>query len=360
MGSVSRLDLPRRQMTPVARQGALIERFANRRRSRWDVFWLKENAELLNVLHGLGAVQSPEALAPFAQVYAQLPEKLGFFPQYYRFLLSICLDLEDLGLPGDAGARAVRWVDRQGLVLGELSDLQRAEARRLCLRRGVDPLHDPGLEDRLRRFAARCATFALPNRKAAYELTHVVFYLSDYGRRDPGLDDDGRRSLYYAGTLAFLERNVDLLAEICIALRFARGVVPPLWQAWLHGQVRRFDLSGAVPGRGGAGQGGDDYHPYLMLNWSLGLSGQGGFGAQIPEGALWVTLARPDCNPLREMSEALYALGARRCDDWGAMGPLLNAALSPPARHVLQEAETGPEFPSFFALFARAGGPGGG
>ena len=78
-----------------------------------------------------------------------------------------------------------------------------------------------GLNDRLRGFARRSITFALPNKKAAYELTHIVFYLSEYGRRDPEVGQAFIDSLHFAGTLAFLELNLDLLAEICIALRFA-------------------------------------------------------------------------------------------------------------------------------------------
>ena len=65
---------------------------------------------------------------------------MGFFPQYYRFLLGLCLDLEDLGIGGQKGSKLVQWVADQGLARAELSDLQRAEARRLCLRRGIDPV----------------------------------------------------------------------------------------------------------------------------------------------------------------------------------------------------------------------------
>ena len=80
------------------------------------------------------------------------------------------------------------WVATQGLAEVELSGFQRGEAFRLLSRRGKKIPIDTGLDDRLRQFINRSATLALPNKKAAYELTHIVFYLSEYGRRDPKLD----------------------------------------------------------------------------------------------------------------------------------------------------------------------------
>ena len=162
----------------------------------------------------------------------------------YRFLLSICLDLEDLGLPGDKGEALAHWVDTQELPEAELSDLQRAEARRLLARRGVRALDwDVGLEDRLRRFVNRSETFAMPNKKAAYELTHIVFYLSEYGRRDPNLDQAAITSLEYAGILAYLDQNADLLAEICVALRYTGQTPSPIWEDWLEREVHRFKIA---------------------------------------------------------------------------------------------------------------------
>lgn len=120
-----------RQSSAAARQGALVRNFAEDRRGREDVFWLKENAEILNVLETTGAMLGPEALALHQPGYEQLEARLGFFPQYYRFHLSMCLDLEDLGFGGDKGARLAEWVAAQGLAEAELSDLQRAEARRV-------------------------------------------------------------------------------------------------------------------------------------------------------------------------------------------------------------------------------------
>ncbi len=331
-----------------------MHRIASARRGPEDVFWLKENAELLNVLECTGARPDRAALAVHDPFYADIEARISFFPQYYRFFLSLCLDLEDLGMPGDKGRVLAEWVARQGLAGAELSDLQRAEARRLCLRRGVDPMaHDGGLDDRLRAFASRSATFALPNKKAAYELTHIVFYLSEYGRLDPQATPEMFDSLHYAGTLAFLELNIDLLSEVCLALRFAGQTPPAVWERWLSDQVLRFQVVAAD--RAG---GFDDFHPWLMVNWFMATSGRGGFAHEMPEGPVAFVAPEPAAGPLRELSDCIYRMSGGRSADWQVMRDRVGDLLSDEARTVLEAAEQAVDFGAFFRGFARAARPG--
>lgn len=355
---------PPRQTTDQ-RHRALIATFADHRRSLDDVFWLKENAEILNILECCGLRVPQGALDPLAEFYATLDRRIAFFPQYYRFLLSIALDLEALGLPGDLAARLVDWAAAQGLAQAELSDLQRAEARRLMLRRGHDPMaRDAGLSDRLRAFTARTETFAVPNKKAAYELTHIVFYLSEYGRRSPDLPPEARHSLHFAGTLAFLDQNADLLAEVCVALR-QTGLVPPaLWEAWLAEEMRLTALLGAGAAQSVAQ---DAYHEYLVGNWALAQAGRPAFTAEVPTGRVVFQAATGRASALREMSERLFAAqnarsGPRagpRSADWDQMRAVVTAGMSDSAQEVLLAAETAiPDFAVFFAAFARAAQPG--
>lgn len=352
MGDIVRLNVPFRQHSTALRQAALLAAFATQRRRPDDVFWMKENAELLNVLDATGAATDPQALSVHRPFYDQIEDRLGFFPQYYRFLLSICLDLEDLGIGGDKAEALAHWVSEAGLVDAELSDLQRAEARRLCLRRGVDPLpHDTGLNDRLRGFARRSETFAMPNKKAAYELTHIVFYLSEYGRKDPDLDEVFIDSLSFAGTLAFLDMNLDLLSEICIALRFAGTTPPEIWESWISQQARRFSIV-ASDAAGVA----DDYHQFLMVNWHQSLAGGCAFERQVPKGPIQFRQAHPGPGTLRELSECMYGLGDRRSADWPAMRRTIHDRLSSDAVSVLTLAEAATDrFEAFFAGFARTG-----
>ena len=178
MTNVISLSVPQRRQTFSQNVDPMIDVLANHRRTCENVFWLKENGELLNILECSGTPFKEESLA----VYQQLTANMAFFNQYYRFYLSICLDLEDLGLKGNLGEQMGKWVATQRLAEVELSNLQRGEVFRLVSRRGNKISIDTGLDVRLRQFINRSATLALPNKKSAYELTHIVSYLSEYGR----------------------------------------------------------------------------------------------------------------------------------------------------------------------------------
>ena len=91
MTNVISLNVPQRRQTLPQRAGALVDIFAKHRRYGEDVFWLKENAELLNILECTGTQVAPQILEVHQEFYDKLPQQLSFFPQYYRFLLSICL-----------------------------------------------------------------------------------------------------------------------------------------------------------------------------------------------------------------------------------------------------------------------------
>lgn len=351
MSNIVHLNVPSRTQRQSHGITALLTSFARERRFGDDVFWLKENAELLNILECTGAQIAPEALSAHEGFYARVEKRLGFFPQYYRFLLSISLDLEDLGMAGDKAAMLVDWADRQGLVRAEMSDLQRAEARRLMLRRGVDPMaRDAGLDDRLRDFVSRPASFAIPNKKAAYELTHTVFYLSEYGRKDPGLGAEALQSLDFAGTLAFLDLNADLLAEVCVALRYAGQTPPVIWEEWLTRHAHLFSIES-----GDALSVLDDYHEFFVCNWMMAAAGGEAFAKDVTPGRM--RFERPCLGraPLREVSEGLFAMETRHAD-WPRMRQQLLDDLSEEGQALVARAETASlDFEAFFAEFARTG-----
>lgn len=333
------------------RTARLIRAFASERRARGDVFWLKENAELLGVLASTGCVLNPDALKPLSEFHANCREMLRDFPQYYRFILSICLDLEDLGLPMTQGIALCEDVARAGLKDAELSDLQRAEARRLLRRRGVgQEVGDGALGARLRDFIARSATFALPNRKAAYELTHIVYYLSDYGRCDPELPSEAQLSLQFIGLLAFLDQDMDLLAEVCAALRFAGAYPNPLWEKSVTACNRahqiQADLNAPLQ---------DDAHEWLVTGWAAHIAGGPLHAQHIPEGGLRFYSVPKVQGALRPLAECLSDMGAQRSADWGHMRPHVLSYLGPDSHAILLEAErSSPHFEQFFEGFARA------
>lgn len=352
MSNVVHLNVPSPKQREADRLASLLTTFAEHRRIGDDVFWLKENAELLNILECTGTKLDASALDAHAGFYARVEKRLGFFPQYYRFLLSICLDLEDLGMAGHKGEFLVSWLLKQGVVEAEMSDLQRGEAQRLMLRRGVDPLgEDPGLKDRLRAFVNRSTTFAMPNKKAAYELTHTVFYLSEYGRKCPDLGENARQSLDFAGTLAFLDQNADLLAEVCVAMQYAGMEPPEVWKSWLFNHL---DAFACVSSAHTTAQ--DDYHEFFTCNWFLANATGQIFENSLSPGRMAFFRPKTATGPLREMSECLFRLGEQRCDDWGRMRVTIASGLSEEAFEIMSLAETSSDcFERFFAGFARVG-----
>ena len=353
MTSVPKVVRLRPCAQPVAenRMSALIAGFAENRRLPDDVFWLKENAELLGILRACDIPLGADALAPFEAFYDQIQPRMKFFPQYYRFLLSICLDLEDLGMGKHQGAALCAWVGAEGLAEVELSDLQRAEARRLLVRRGVCIAADDSLDARLHAFVERSATFALPNKKAAYELTHIVFYLSEYGQRDPELSAKAMVSLEYAGLLAYLDQNADLLAEVCIAMRFAGAMPSPLWEGFVADQHRAIRIMSEPDAPMN-----DAYHAYLVTGWALHAAGQDNFQAPVKPGALRFapSVVSPQ-GALRTMSERMYELGNMRSGDWEKMRAQVMPYLGNTGQQILTQAEQSSDcFEGFFAGFARA------
>ncbi len=333
------------------RFSALIHCFATQRRDQDDVFWMKENAELLNILVATKADVESDALLPFQDFYKNAAQRLEFLPQYYRFLLSMILDLEALGMPGDMGEKLVRRAYEMDLVGAELSDLQRAEAQRLMLRRGIDPVAGDGLKDRLNAFANRVSTFSLPNKKASYELTHIAFYLSEYGKINPQFTKEAVQSLHFAGLMAFIDQNADLLAEICVALVYAGEEPPQAWTNWLHMQTKNFQLTSDD-----AVSCSDDYHSYFVCNWHAGVAGRAAFSGTYSAGRMRFDKGRAQHAPLREMSYLMMQMEGARSGDWSAMRPHVANALSPDSLQVIDmAANSSDHFDAFFEGFARAG-----
>lgn len=330
----------------------LIDLFARRRRGRHDPFWLKENAEIVQIMAARGLRPTDATLAPLVDELNAIEDDLLFFPQYYRLLLSLALDLRDLGLHDVPVQAMADLIHRRALISGETSDMHRAEVLLLLQRAGYDWAQEAALEARLRAFAENAPGFCLPNRRAAYDLTHIVFHAADYGRR-PFLD--GAKvadSLINVGMVAWLEDNADLLAEVTLALRMAGQPIPPIWHDAVLARARdvRFESATHLSLD-------DDYHQYLVLNWAVMAAGLPGFVAPVPIEAR-IIRQRPRAQmPLAEISQALLSMGRSRSADWPQMRWRLWSLLSPESRARIEALETMPQFEAFFAGFARPPGP---
>ena len=105
-----------RPLEEAGRIGILIDYFCNRRRTTEDVFWLKENGELLNLLETSMVTLNTSDLTHYQNFYYSLEHRLCFFPQYYRFILSLALDLEALGRGQGKPAKLCQWVVDHNLI----------------------------------------------------------------------------------------------------------------------------------------------------------------------------------------------------------------------------------------------------
>lgn len=330
----------------------LLTAFAHHRRRPGDAFWLKENAELLGILSALGRKLPDLALAPYRGFYEGAAAQIALYPQYYRMILGVVTALEDLGYPGDLGSRLADWIMREGWPDSEVNDLQRAEVRYLLGRNGV-AWSPEGLDARLMCFVSRPETFALPNPRAAYDLLHVVFYLSQYGRKPLHLPQAALDSLMTLGSLAHLDQNGDLLAEVCLALRFASMPLPPLWLQHLHREAASLRVDGRA-----CEDSSDGYHNYLVNQWLLGTMGEFVFGVPATSGPMSFHVPRAVISPLREFSQALLAPGFRRVAGWSAFRAACAPHVSPQALAVADAgAEGSPGFERFIHAFARLSQP---
>ena len=80
MTNLITLSVPQHRQSLLQRAGVLIDIFANHRRHGDDVFWLKENAELLNILECTATEVPAQTLSLHQDFYDRLPQKIGVFP----------------------------------------------------------------------------------------------------------------------------------------------------------------------------------------------------------------------------------------------------------------------------------------
>ena len=88
-----------RPLEEAGRIGILIDCFCNRRRTTEDVFWLKENAELLNLFETSTVTLNTSDLTHNKNFYDSLEHRLCFFLLYIdsSYLLRLIWKLWGLG-----------------------------------------------------------------------------------------------------------------------------------------------------------------------------------------------------------------------------------------------------------------------
>lgn len=140
-----------------------------------------------------------------------------------------------------------------------------------------------------------------------------------------------------------------MLAEVCVALRFAGAQPSAIWEDMLRYEARGFSIQSAqgidVP---------DAYHEYFVTSWWAELAGQNGFMAAPVSGGIVISRQTGETGPLRAISEMLYQLGNARSGDWQHMRQFLEGKLGERQQTILVGAEqSSDQFGQFFEQFSR-------
>jgi len=107
MGDVISFDFAKPQLDEGSQQSALAQCFARHRRIGDDVFWLKENAEFLNVHETSGKRLTAQALSAYEVFYHDVETASGFSPNTIGFCFRSRLILRRLALRGRRDQRFV-------------------------------------------------------------------------------------------------------------------------------------------------------------------------------------------------------------------------------------------------------------
>jgi len=162
-----------------------VKAFAELRNEGLSFSFLKENGELLSIAASSGLRITPQSLQIYKEFYDKVVSLVKLYPSFFRFFLAITQDLETLGMPGKQGEVLCDYVLKNHLYAFDTSDTRRMEIISLLARSGREPdLQDDtreALEKRLHCFFNNSDRFVKFNRPFFYELTHLIFYLTNYG-----------------------------------------------------------------------------------------------------------------------------------------------------------------------------------
>lgn len=271
-----------------------VEAFAVKRNPSMSFPFLKENGELLSVCANAAVLIEPRALELYMNFYDNAVKLTERYPQYYRFTLGMVLDLELGGIVGDQGQRLARYIAQENYVRFDTSDVRKLETLSMLRQAGQMSQENETLyEDivgRIDDFVQNPAWYTKFNKPLFYDLTHIIFFLTDYGKQPNPLQSDLNACLMHMGTLALLDNDADLLSEICVCLLYIGRAVPEYWDAYLtqYSRAIRITYDGTVASALNPNV--DEYHIYLVLNAYHAVRGrpvfQTRFGGRAPSFSL--------------------------------------------------------------------------
>ncbi|NNC37675.1 MAG: hypothetical protein EX271_05370 [Acidimicrobiales bacterium] len=288
----------------------IIEAFAQTRHQGLSFPFLKENGELLSISAKSGLAFSPASLDLYRDLYNNALNLCEIYPQFFRFFLGITLDLETLGMQGNMGDNLVKYVLDRDLYSQETSDTRRLEIINMLAMKGKEPNYhsDPkdALVNRVRTFFSNPNQFVKFNKPLFYELTHIVFFLTDFGKRDFEDCEALIKTLTNVGLIAFLDDDTDLLSEVCLCFSYLKTPAPEIWKSKCANSIAtikiRFvdaDNSQALPPV-------DEYHAYIVINWLIQSIGGNAFAQEFKNGVPIFEKTDQQDSPLAVLSHKLH------------------------------------------------------
>ena len=250
-----------------------VKAFAVSRHSGISFSFLKENGELLAIANSSGLTLSSNSLELYAELYEKIDKLCYLYPPFYRFFMAIALDLEDLGMPGKKGAELLDYVVKHQFYSADTSDTRRMEIINLLARRGREPNFvidsKEALLNRVVCFFKQPERFIKFNRTLFYDFTHLMFYITDYGNLPFTHSPEIFESLNHIGMLAYLDNDIDLLAEVCLCYGFLKSPAPEIWVNACVGGLRNIDISYINREQVIGAPVDDDYHIYFVNSWLM-------------------------------------------------------------------------------------------
>ena len=253
----------------------MVEAFALKRNPALSFPFLKENGELLAITIDSGFLVEPRALEHYADFHSKAFKLTKLYPQYYRFILSMVIHLEAGGLQVGEAAKIADYVIENDLLLLDTSETRKLET--LTLLSNLKPLSKTykkiydGIVYNVDQLIKNPELYTKFNKPLFYDLTHIIFFLSDYGKKSLPLQNDVTQCLIYIGLLALLDNDADLLAEVCVCLRYINSKIARYWDDFLQKSLKEIKVTYHDTVMSALNPSADEYHIYLVLNWYQAL-----------------------------------------------------------------------------------------
>lgn len=268
----------------------IVEAFAVKRNPNLNFPFLKENGELLQIAANCQTLVEPSALDLYTPFYDKSQDLIKLYPQFFRFILGITADLERLGYSGTMGKQIAYQALADRILDFDTSDTRRLEMVSLFQRLGLEnePIKqcEQSVIENIEKFTSDPKRFIYLNKPFFYELTHIIFFLTEFGNKHIRFNTDLVSCLKYAGVLCHLDEDYDLLAEICISLRYLSAPVPLHWEDDVLNYASQIQVTFGTDMKSALNASVDDYHIYFVCNWLADVKGEPSFqikpGRQAP------------------------------------------------------------------------------